>query len=72
MSQEWMDKMAGLTTDKERALASGREQAARAAADQARAPQMLHLLEQIVAEQARQAALLEQILVLLQRPPPRV
>lgn len=71
MSQEWMDKMARLTTDKERALASGREQAERSAADQTRAPQTVALLEQLVAEQARQTGLLEQILAALQGPTSR-
>jgi hypothetical protein len=62
MSQEWMEKLASLTPNKEHALASGRQQAERAAADQVRTPQVVHLLELIVAEQARQAAILDQIL----------
>ncbi len=62
MSQEWMDKLASYTPDRERAQAAGRQQAEHAAAERARPERLVQLLEQLVAAQAEQTALLREIL----------
>ena len=66
MSQEWMDKLAGFTADKERAQAAGQHQSEQAAAERAQGTRVVQLLEQLVSAQAKQTALLEQLLAVVQ------